>query len=168
MSTEGLDFILDQKASKFHIVLVEPQIPQNTGNIGRLCVATNTTLHLVHPLGFDISEKAVRRAGLDYWQHLDLVEHDSFTDFLDWSKDKGRHWYITKFAEQSLYEPEFTDGDFFIFGKETTGIKNVDGIGADSGNSLRLPMFDDRVRSLNLANSASIVLYEAVRQSLTI
>ncbi len=156
----------DQKSASFHIALVEPQIPQNTGNIGRLCLATNTTLHLVHPLGFDLSQKAVRRAGLDYWQHLDLVEHESFNDFLIWSESKGRHWYITKFAEQSLYKPEFQDGDFFIFGKETTGIKNVDGVGANAGNSLRIPMFDDRVRSLNLANAASLVLYEAVRQTI--
>lgn len=166
MTNDGLDFILDKKSAHFHIVLVQPQIPQNTGNIGRLCVATNTTLHLVHPLGFDLSEKAVRRAGLDYWQHLDLVEHDTFNAFLNWSEGKGRHWYITKFANQSFFEPSYKDGDFFIFGKETTGIKNVDGIGADSGNSLRIPMFDDRVRSLNLANSASIVLYEALRQSI--
>ncbi len=150
----------------FNVVLVEPQIPQNTGNIGRLCLATKARLHLIKPYGFDISEKAVRRAGLDYWKHLEKFEYDSFPDFLHKTQGNGRHWYITKFANKSLYEFQYTPGDFFVFGKETTDLKDVEGLGISSENSIQIPMFDDRVRSLNLGNAASIVLYEAIRQQL--
>ena len=107
---------------RFHVVLVEPQIPQNTGNIGRLCLATGSCLHLIEPLGFDISEKAVRRSGLDYWKHVDLIVHKSYDEFKG-SLPKGASlWWFTKSAAKTLYDAKLKDGDYLIFGKETTGL----------------------------------------------
>lgn len=149
----------------YNVVLVEPQIPQNTGNIGRLCLATNSILHLVEPLGFDISEKAVRRSGLDYWQHLEKKVHPNFLAFKESLAPTAKCWYLTKFAEQSLFDVQLSPGDYFIFGRETTGIQDVAGIDANSENSLQIPMFSEKVRCLNLSNSVSIVVYEAIRQN---
>ncbi len=150
----------------FHIVLVEPQIPPNTGNIGRLCIATKSRFHLVKPLGFDISEKAVRRAGLDYWKHVDLVVHESFQAFREALPAEARLWYFTKVAEKPLYEARFRAGDYLVFGKETTGLPKEVHEGEDSAQLLRIPMpGSDIVRSLNLAGSVHIALYEALRQT---
>jgi tRNA (cytidine/uridine-2'-O-)-methyltransferase len=149
----------------FRIVLVEPQIPPNTGNIGRLCIATKSELHLVEPLGFDISEKAVRRAGLDYWKHISLTTHKSYADFQR-DKDPGAQtWFFTKFAEKSLYAARFRPGDYLIFGKETTGLPQEVHEGEPKESLLRVPMPGaDIVRSLNLAGTVHIALYEALRQ----
>lgn len=148
------------------IVLVEPQIPPNTGNIGRLCIATRTELHLVEPLGFDISEKAVRRAGLDYWKHIQLHRHASYAAFKQ-SLPKGtRLWFFTKFAEKSLYEADFRENDYLVFGRETTGLSPEIQNSEDKDFFLRIPMpGNDIVRSLNLAGCAHIAIYEALRQT---
>lgn len=150
----------------FHIVLVEPQIPPNTGNIGRLCIATKSKLHLVEPLGFDISEKAVRRAGLDYWKHIDLTVHKNYAAFRESLPQGAMLWYFTKFAEKSLYEAGFAPGDFLVFGRETTGLLPEIHESESRDRMLRIPMPGrDIVRSLNLAGSAHIALYEALRQT---
>lgn len=149
----------------FRIVLVEPQIPPNTGNVGRLCIATRSELHLVEPLGFDISEKAVRRAGLDYWKHINLKVHPSYAAFREAAGPGARMWFFTKFAEKSLYEARFQAGDYLVFGKETTGLPREIHEGESKDRLLRVPMPGaEIVRSLNLAGTAHIVLYEALRQ----
>lgn len=149
----------------FNIVLVEPQIPQNTGSIGRLSVATNCRLHLVEPLGFDISEKAVRRSGLDYWKFVDLVVHPSYAAFRESVPDSARLWFFTKFATRTLFTAEIKPGDYFIFGKETTGLADEIHTSESNDSFLRLPMLSEKVRSLNLSNSASIAVYEGLRQN---
>jgi tRNA (cytidine/uridine-2'-O-)-methyltransferase len=149
----------------FKIVLVEPQIPPNTGNIGRLCIATKSELHLVEPLGFDISEKAVRRAGLDYWKHITLVTHKSYEAFRESLPKEARLWFFSKFAKQTLYDVKFQPGDYLVFGKETTGLaEHIHK--AEAERLLKVPMpGDDIVRSLNLAGTVHIALYEALRQT---
>jgi tRNA (cytidine/uridine-2'-O-)-methyltransferase len=149
----------------FKIVLVEPQIPPNTGNIGRLCIATKSELHLVEPLGFDIGEKAVRRAGLDYWKHISLHTHKSYGAFRESLPANARLWFFSKFAKQTLYEAKFRPGDYLVFGKETTGLA-PEIHEAEKERLLKVPMpGDDIVRSLNLAGTVHIALYEALRQT---
>lgn len=147
----------------FHIVFVEPEIPPNTGNIARTCAATNSVLHLVEPLGFTISDKAVRRAGLDYWPYVDLHVHESLEAFLNEYRDrrmflastKGGHYYT---------QQQYMDEDMFLFGRETRGLPR-DLIEARRDQVIRIPMSSNtRLRSLNLANSANIILFEALRQ----
>ena len=135
----------------FNIVLVNPEIPQNTGNIGRLCVGTNSSLHLVKPLGFDLDEKKVRRAGLDYWPHLDLTLHDS------WSPDRERCFLFSKKAKQSVFDLEFKPGDYLVFGCETKGLPQ-EWMDHHSEKMLSLPQFGP-VRSHNLSNAVSSVVY---------
>lgn len=147
----------------FHIVLVEPEIPQNTGNIARTCAATDTVLHLVKPLGFNIDDKTVRRAGLDYWPFVKLVVHDSVEEFLQECSD-ARMFLATTHGLQCYSDFEYQDGDMFLFGRETRGLPK-DFIAAHEDTAIRIPMSaDTRLRSLNLANSANIVLFEALRQ----
>ena len=147
----------------FHIVLVEPEIPPNTGNIARTCAATNTVLHLVEPLGFDISERAVRRAGLDYWPYVDLHVHKSLDEFMG-EYAAARKFFVTTKGTKYFTEHEYKDGDMFLFGRETRGLPR-DLIEANKEMSIRIPMSaDTRLRSFNLANSANIVLFEALRQ----
>lgn len=149
----------------FNVVLVEPQIPPNTGNIGRLCIATHSKFHLVEPLGFDISEKAVRRAGLDYWKHVDLTIHKSYAAFRESLPSEARLWFFTKFAQKSLFKADFKDGDYLIFGKETKGLLPEIHEQESPERMLRIPMpGQEIVRSLNLAGSVHIALYEALRQ----
>ena len=144
-----------------HIVLHEPEIPSNTGNIGRTCVATGTVLHLIKPLGFSLSEKALKRAGLDYWQDLDVRVYEDFEDFL--SKNPGAHIYMaTTKAHQTYAEVSYGPDDYLMFGKETAGIPE-EILVAYEKDCIRIPMKDD-YRSLNLSNAAAIVLYEALRQ----
>lgn len=145
----------------FHIVLVEPEIPANTGNISRTCAATDTWLHLVRPLGFLTDDKALKRAGLDYWDSVKLVYHDSFQDVKNQYPD-SRFFCATTKAERLYSEFEYQDGDFFVFGKETAGLSKeiLDG---HAQTCLKMPM-TDAVRSLNLSNSAAVVIYEALRQ----
>lgn len=146
-----------------HIVLVEPEIPPNTGNIARTCAATGTVLHLVKPLGFRIDDRSLKRAGLDYWQYVDLEVHESLADFLQ--KYDGRRMFLATTKGGRLYtEPEFRDGDMLLFGRETKGLPR-DFIESRKEWAIRIPMSaDTRLRSFNLANSVNIILFEALRQ----
>lgn len=144
-----------------NIVLYEPEIPQNTGNIGRTCVASGASLHLIRPLGFDISDKAVKRAGLDYWHSLDLHVYDSYGDFREKNKDIRLFMATTK-ARRVYSQPEYREDDFFMFGPESRGIPE-EILVTDSERCIRIPMLGE-FRSLNLSNSVAIVLYEALRQ----
>ena len=147
-----------------HVVLVEPEIPQNTGNIARTCAATNTTLHLVRPLGFNIDEKSVRRAGLDYWRYVDLIVHDSLDKFLS-EHGSARLFLATTHGDNCYTDFEHEDGDMFLFGRETRGLPK-ELIGNYNDTAIRIPMSENtRLRSLNLANSVNIVLFEALRQN---
>lgn len=144
-----------------NIVLHEPEIPANTGNIGRTCVATGTSLHLVKPLGFDISDKAVRRAGMDYWKELDLHVYEDFEEFVE--KNPGARIYMaTTKARKAYTEVEYKGNDFIMFGKESAGIPEEILVKYED-TSVRIPMIGE-IRSLNLSNSVSIILYEALRQ----
>jgi len=144
-----------------NIVLHEPEIPANTGNIGRTCVATGTSLHLIKPLGFDISDKAVRRAGMDYWKELDLHVYEDFEEFVE--KNPGARIYMaTTKARKAYTEVEYKGNDFIMFGKESAGIPEVILVKYED-TSVRIPMIGE-IRSLNLSNSVSIILYEALRQ----
>lgn len=144
-----------------NIVLHEPEIPANTGNIGRTCVATGTSLHLIKPLGFDISDKAVRRAGMDYWKELDLHVYEDFEEFVE--KNPGARIYMaTTKARKAYTELEYKGNDFIMFGKESAGIPEEILVKYED-TSVRIPMIGE-IRSLNLSNSVSIILYEALRQ----
>lgn len=147
----------------FHIVLVEPEIPPNTGNIARLCGATGTILHLVGKLGFSIDDKQLKRAGLDYWEAIDVRRWDSLSQ-LEAAFPGRRWWYTSKKAARSHVEAEFQPGDFLVFGKETEGLPE-DLLAAHPERCLRIPIFSPIVRSLNLSTAAGIVLYEALRQT---
>lgn len=146
-----------------HIVFVEPEIPPNTGNIARTCAATDTVLHLVEPLGFSIDDKAVRRAGLDYWPYVKLEVHESLEAFME--KYEGRTMYLATTKGGRIYtEAEYKDGDMILFGRETAGLPR-DFIDAHKEQAIRIPMSENtRLRSFNLANSANIILFEALRQ----
>ncbi len=144
-----------------NIVLLEPEIPANTGNIGRTCVATGTTLHLIKPLGFDISDKAVRRAGMDYWKSLDLHVYENYEEFLE--KNNYPKIYMATTKGQKVYtEAEFEPDAYIMFGKESAGIPE-EILMANKDTCIRIPMIGE-IRSLNLGNSVAIVLYEALRQ----
>jgi tRNA (cytidine/uridine-2'-O-)-methyltransferase len=147
-----------------HVVLVEPEIPQNTGNIARTCAATNTRLHLVRPLGFNIDEKSVRRAGLDYWKYLDLEVHDSLEAFI--AEYSDHRWILaTTKGGKNYTEVNYQDGDMILFGRETKGLPR-DFIQEHEANAVRIPMSENtRLRSLNLSNSVNIILFEALRQN---
>lgn len=145
-----------------NIVLLEPEIPANTGNIGRTCVATGTRLHLIEPLGFDIDEKAVRRAGLDYWKDLDLTVYSDYADFLN-RNPGARLFMATTKAKRSYTAVNFAPDDFIMFGKESAGIPE-EILMEHEETCIRIPMIGD-IRSLNLGNSVAIVLYEALRQN---
>ena len=151
---------------KINVVLVEPEIPQNTGNIARTCAATDSKLHLVHPLGFDISEKQVKRAGLDYWDKVDIEEHASLEAFLEkYPPSQNNMYFLTTKGHKVYSEVDFSkfENVFILFGKETKGLPeellldNLD-------TAIRIPMKKD-LRSLNLSNSAAIVVYEILRQA---
>ena len=152
-----------QNHKPFHIVLIEPEIPPNTGNIGRLCAATGAHLHLVGKLGFSLDDKHLKRAGLDYWPEVKLHRWDSLQQ-LQQEFPQGRFWYTSKKATQSYVQANFLPEDFFVFGKETLGLPE-DLLAAEADHSLLIPIFSSAVRSLNLANSAAIILYEALRQT---
>lgn len=146
----------------FNIVLVEPEIPQNTGNIARTCAATGSRLHLVKPMGFEIDDKKLKRAGLDYWHMLDITYYDNINDFFKKNKDGNFYFASTK----SLYrhsDVKFKDGDYILFGKETKGLDEAL-LKDNKDKCIRIPMIDG-ARSLNLSNSVAIVIYEALRQN---
>lgn len=144
-----------------NIVLVEPEIPQNCGNIARTCAATGSVLHLIRPLGFDISDKAVRRAGLDYWHLVDVRDYENLEDFF--TKNQVRQmWCLSTKAPRSYVEADFQDGCYLFFGKETKGLPEPF-LEAHRDACIRLPMRPE-ARSLNLSNSVAITVYEALRQ----
>ncbi len=147
--------------AKLNIVLFEPEIPANTGNIGRTCVATGTRLHLIEPLGFRLNEKSIKRAGMDYWEHLDVTRYMNYEEFL--AKNPGAKIYMasTK-APQTYTEVQFEEDCYIMFGKESAGIPE-EILLANQETAIRIPMLE-QIRSLNLSNSVAIVLYEALRQ----
>ena len=145
-----------------HVVLFEPEIPPNTGSVARLCAATLTPLHLIEPLGFKIDDKHLKRAGLDYWEFVDLHVHKSWDDFLSNVKP-SRLLYFSKKADRSYTAIEYNDDDYLVFGPETRGLPEQMRA-ANADHTLRIPMMSSGVRSLNLSNAVSIVLYEALRQ----
>ena len=145
----------------FHIVLVEPEIPQNTGNIARTCAVTGAVLHLVEPLGFSIDDRQLKRAGLDYWHLLDVRRYANLEEFFQ-KNAGGRYFYLTTKATQSYTEPKFQDGDYLMFGKETRGLPEPMLI-ANPERCIRIPMREG-ARSMNLSNAVSVVVYEAWRQ----
>ena len=152
---------------RFNIVLLNPEIPNNTGNIGRTAAATGCRLHLVHPLGFDMSEKALRRAGLDYWHMVDCVEHESWEAFLH-AENPRRLWLFTTRSSRRYGDAPFAHGDYFLFGKETSGVSPEihDWVSRTYGDTLRvhLPM-PPGARSLNLATVVCAAVYEGLRQN---
>lgn len=144
-----------------NIVLVEPEIPQNTGNIARTCAATGSKLHIVKPMGFEISDKHLKRAGLDYWYLLDITYYENLDDFF--SKNKGNFYFCTTKAPHTYTDASFKDGDYLFFGKETKGLPE-DLLRDNLDKCIRIPMISE-ARSLNLSNSVAIVVYEALRQT---
>ena len=146
-----------------NIVLFEPEIAQNTANIGRTCYLTNTRLHLIRPFGFVLDDKKMRRVGLDYWEHVDIVIHNSFEDFIGYANG-SRIYLATTHSDKFYTDVEYKDGDFIMFGSESKGVydyihENLKDYG------IKIPMRKDSDRSLNLANTVNIVLYEALRQT---
>lgn len=147
-----------------HVVLYQPEIPANTGNIARTCLATNVELHLIHPLGFSTDDKMVRRAGLDYWYHVTINEYDSIDELYE-KYPEGEFYYIENFGTKSYVDYDYSNVDkdiFFVFGRESSGIPK-ELIAGKEDRCLRIPM-TTKVRSLNLSNAAAIIVYEALRQ----
>ncbi len=144
-----------------NIVLLEPEIPQNTGNIGRTCVAAGARLHLIEPLGFRLTEKALRRAGMDYWDRLDVTRYDDYEDFL-WRNPGAKIYMATTKAKHIYTDVQYEDNCYIMFGKESAGIPEEILVEHEE-DCIRIPMIGD-IRSLNLGNSVAIVLYEALRQ----
>ena len=148
---------------KFNVVLFEPEIPQNTGNIARLCACTGARLYLVGKLGFSLSDKYTKRAGLDYWESVDLHKVDTLEQLQ--SENKGaKFYYLTTKTKKSFFDTEFKEGDFLVFGPETRGIPEAI-LDKNKETAITIPMLEGQ-RSLNLSNSVSIVLYESIRQNL--
>lgn len=145
-----------------HIILFQPEIPANTGNIGRTCVATGTSLHLIEPLGFRLNEKEIKRAGMDYWEHLDVHRYVNFQEFQEKHPD-AKIWMATTKAKHTYSDVSFGPDDFIMFGKESAGIPE-EILVENEEHCIRIPMLPE-IRSLNLSNSVAIVLYEALRQS---
>lgn len=146
----------------YNIVLIEPEIHTNTGNIGRLSLASGSNLHLVKPFGFEISDSRLKRAGLDYWKHISLFTYESIDEFLDTHKDKEMA-FLSSHGTKEYYDIDFKDELFLVFGKESKGLpKNV----TEKFNDklYNIPLFSDKVRSINLANAVSIVVYEGIRK----
>lgn len=145
----------------FNVVLVEPEIPPNTGNVGRLCLAAESTLHLIQPFGFSLDDRALKRAGLDYWDDVDLRKWGSFEELQRAQSSGARYFFLTTKADCAYYNVRFQKGDFLVFGRETKGLpENL--LEANMGDCITIPMHG--TRSLNLATAVAIVLFEAVRQ----
>ena len=145
-----------------NIVLHQPEIPANTGNMGRTCVATGTRLHLIEPLGCRLDEKSIRRAGMDYWEHLEMTRYINYQEFLD-QNPGAKIWFATTKAKKEYSEVSFGPDDYIMFGKESAGIPE-EILVANEEHCIRIPMLSS-IRSLNLSNSVAIVLYEALRQN---
>lgn len=168
--TETLLFSLQKLLKGFeivtnHIVLFEPLMPANTGNIARTCAGTDTKLHLIKPLGFSLDDKHMKRAGLDYWDKVDITYHENLPEFISSIPDIKQLYIVSKFASKTYADPNYsTDQDhYFLFGKETTGLPEPF-MRKYPENAVRIPQDDDKIRALNLSNSAAIVIYEALRQ----
>ncbi len=146
----------------FNIVLYNPEIPQNTGNIVRTCAATKCMLHIIEPMGFSLGDRYLKRAGLDYWDKANLNMYGGYSDFCD-KNGGGRLFFLSTKGKKAYHEVNYKANDYFIFGRETAGLPQ-DIINANQDSVLRIPMFEG-IRSLNLSNSVAIVLYEALRQS---
>ena len=151
---------MHENKNRLHIVLVEPEIPQNTGNIARTCAATGAVLHLIEPLGFEISDRYLKRAGLDYWQYLDWQVHPNLEDFF--AKNKGEFYFLSTKAKNKYCDVKFEGEVYLFFGKETKGLPESL-LRQNEARALRLPM-KEKIRSLNLANSVAISVYEVLRQ----
>ena len=145
----------------FNVVLIEPEIPPNTGNVGRLCLATQSALHLVKPLGFSLDDRQLKRAGLDYWDEVDVRLWDSFDALRRTQQLRARYFFLTTKSKRPYYEVRFQKDDFLVFGRETKGLPE-DLLAANPDNCITIPMHG--TRSLNLATAVAIVLFEAVRQ----
>ncbi|GAV26274.1 tRNA (cytidine(34)-2'-O)-methyltransferase [Carboxydothermus islandicus] len=145
----------------FNVVLVEPEIPYNTGNIARTCAATGSTLHLVKPLGFSTEDKYLKRAGLDYWDKVKVIYHENFQELRE-KYPEGRFFYLSTKGKRYYHEVRYMPGDFLVFGKETQGLPQ-EILEANKEFTFRIPMLP-QIRSLNLANTVAIVVYEALRQ----
>jgi tRNA (cytidine/uridine-2'-O-)-methyltransferase len=145
----------------FNVVLVEPEIPPNTGNVGRLCLATGSRLHLIKPLGFSIDDKTLKRAGLDYWAEVAVSTWESFATLKEGQSTDARYFYLTTKTERPYYKARFQSGDFLVFGRETKGLPEKL-LTTNAADCLTIPM--QGTRSLNLATSVAIVLFEAARQ----
>ena len=147
--------------SGFNVVLVEPEIPPNTGNVGRLCLATGSRLHLVKPLGFSLEDRHLKRAGLDYWNKIDVRTWDSFAELKRSQSSNARYFFLTTKSGRAYYDVKFHDRDFLVFGRETKGLpENL--LASNVDTCITIPM--QKTRSLNLANAVAIVLFEAMRQ----
>ncbi len=148
----------------FNVVLVHPQIPQNTGSIGRICVNADASLHIIKPISFDLSQKALRRAGLDYWKYLDVKVWESLEDFFDFYSNKSdRFFFCTTKSNKPYFKADFQKGDFLLFGSETTGLPE-ELMQKNPNNKITIPMGKNG-RSLNLSVAVGIVLYDAIRQN---
>jgi tRNA (cytidine/uridine-2'-O-)-methyltransferase len=146
-----------------HIVLVEPEIPPNTGNVARLCAATRTTLHLIEPFGFKLDDASLKRAGMDYWQHVQWHRWANWAAFEEQLPKDARLWFIESGGPKRYDEVQFGPDDYLVFGRETAGLpKQL--LEKHAGRWLRIPMFNEMSRSLNLSNCATLVLFEALRQ----
>ena len=146
----------------FNIVLVHPQIPTNTGNIGRICVGTNCTLHLIEPLGFEITDKQLRRAGLDYWKHLEWKRYPDLDSFFA-QNPGGRNWFFSSNVEQSIWDCEFQENDFLFFGREADGL-SPEILDTFAERTVSIPLYSPNIRSLNLANAVAVSIFEGLRQ----
>lgn len=155
--------MVHESSARLHIVLWQPEIPNNTGNIGRTCLALEAHLHLIKPLGFDISDKQVKRAGLDYWPHLNKTIYESWDDFAK-GKDPKKFYFLTTKTKTLYFEPQYSKGDYLIFGRETQGLPD-EIMDTMPEHKVRIPMLG-LTRSLNLANSVAIAGYEVFRQQL--
>ncbi|WP_439152591.1 tRNA (cytidine(34)-2'-O)-methyltransferase [Winogradskyella sp.] len=145
-----------------NIVLIEPEIPNNTGNIGRLALATGSKLHLFKPFGFEIDDKRLKRAGLDYWQHLDVIYYDNIADFFQKNKN-AKMVFLSSHGKKSYWDIDYCDDMFLVFGKESVGLSK-DIIEKHNDQLFKIPMYSNHIRSLNLANAVSIIVYEGLRQ----
>lgn len=146
----------------FNIVLVEPEIPNNTGNIGRLALATGSHLHLIKPFGFELSDKRLKRAGLDYWQHLSVSVYENHDEFLELNTNK-KMAYFSSHAKETHWSIDFEDELYLVFGKESVGLSEKI-MGANRPQLYKIPLYSEHIRSLNLANAVGIVIYEGLRQ----
>ncbi len=157
---ERMRSVADVANAPLHIVLVEPEIPPNTGNVARLCAATGCALHLVEPLGFSIDDRELKRAGLDYWHTLSVVVHPSFDAFLERTADRNR-WFLSAHAKRPYAQARFARGDMLVFGRETKGLPKAL-VAREGDRALRIPMRPDSVRSINLSTAVGIVTYAAL------